>query len=99
MPSHTWSGAAGAEAPADSLEDVMEESREWAAAFAQLHNAARPEPDPVPEVKDTRQNLAAALARLSQVEPEHPCALHTNPPSQVLCSMQRLVVDRLGLQR
>lgn len=59
--------AAGpAEEPAESLEDVAEESREWAAAFAQLHNAAAPEPEPLPGVPDARQNLAAQLARLSQ---------------------------------
>ena len=56
----------------ESLEDLTEENREWAAAFAQLHNAARPEPDPVPDVQDTRQNLAKALARLSQVLPQPP---------------------------
>ena len=39
----------------------------YTAAFAQLHNAAVPDTDAVPDVQDPKQNLAASLARLSQV--------------------------------
>ena len=39
----------------------------YTAAFAQLHNAARADADAAPDVRDPRQNLAASLARLSQV--------------------------------
>ena len=59
--------AGTAEEPAETIEDVVEESREWAAAFAQLHNASKPEPDPLPEVADAKRNLAQQVARLSQV--------------------------------
>ena len=39
----------------------------YSAAFAQLHNAARPSEDPTPDVHDPQKHLAAELARLSQV--------------------------------
>lgn len=39
----------------------------YTAAFAQLHNAAVADTDAVPGIQDPKQNLAASLARLSQV--------------------------------
>jgi hypothetical protein len=77
-------GAAAAvpeEPPPDRLEDLAEDSQGYAAAFAQLHNAAAAERDPVPDVPDAQQYLAKSLAQLSQVgqhrilKPKHdaPC--------------------------
>ena len=39
----------------------------YTAAFAQLHNAAVADADAVPDIQDPKQNLAASLARVSQV--------------------------------
>ncbi len=41
----------------------------YSAAFAQLHNAARPSEDPTPDVHDPQRHLAAELARFSQARP------------------------------
>jgi len=41
----------------------------YSAAFAQLHNAARPSEDPTPDVHDPQGHLAAELARFSQARP------------------------------
>ncbi|EIE27359.1 Cse1-domain-containing protein [Coccomyxa subellipsoidea C-169] len=53
------------EAP-ENHEDVAEENQGYAASFAQLHNAAPVERDPVSDVADAKTNLAASLSRLSQ---------------------------------
>lgn len=39
----------------------------YSAAFAQLHNAARPSEDPTPDVHEPQKHLAGELARFAQV--------------------------------
>ena len=85
-----------AEEPAESLEDAAEESREWAAAFAQLHNASKPEPDPLPDVTDAKRNLAAQVARLSQVRVFLVCwELHSSIRTSCCIVLHRSIVGCL----
>eukprot|EP00898_Chlorokybus_atmophyticus_P002722 jgi/Chlat1/3450/Chrsp23S03829 len=53
-----------AEAEYDADEDAFE-TPGYAAVYAQLHHAHKPEQDPAQNVKDARQFLAAALGRLT----------------------------------
>lgn len=55
------------EEPADRLEDLAEDNQGYAAAFAQLHNAAAAELDLLPGAPDAGQYLATSLAQLSKV--------------------------------
>ncbi|KAK9819488.1 hypothetical protein WJX81_001683, partial [Elliptochloris bilobata] len=59
---------AAAEREADGG-DGDDEFAGYSAAFAQLHNAARPSEDPTPDVHDPQRHLAAELARFSQAHP------------------------------
>lgn len=100
--SEQWASAAGAEQDEGTTDEL--EYTGYSAAFAQLHNAAIPQPDPLPDIPDARQYLAASLARFSQViaQPpvlrlsslEQPCQwLHSaccTAPSTNACQLDKL---------
>ena len=52
--------------PEEGAADTLEYTG-YSAAFAPLHNAAVSPADPLPDIPDARQYLAASLARFSQV--------------------------------
>lgn len=64
----------------------------YSAAFAQLHNAAKPDVDPLPAVQDAPKFLAQQLAAAAAAQPgKLPQLIATTMPAETQAQLQALL--------